>query len=78
MIILILLNLLENTKPYTPRNKNIDYINFLIAMTFYEQVQVVAKDQTYTKAALKEFNSIIKKYPNSKYAKEFKIKNRFN
>lgn len=57
-----------------PRNKNIDYINFLIAMTFYEQVQVVAKDQTYTKAALKEFNNIIKKYPNSKYAKESKLK----
>ena len=57
-----------------PRNKNIDYINFLIAMTFYEQVQVVAKDQTYTKAALKEFNSIIKKYPNSKYSKESKLK----
>ncbi|MAK12388.1 MAG: outer membrane protein assembly factor BamD [Candidatus Pelagibacter sp.] len=57
-----------------PKNKNIDYIHFIIAMTFYEQVQVVAKDQTYTRAALKEFNNIIKTYPNSKYAKESKLK----
>jgi len=57
-----------------PKNKNIAYINFLIAMTFYEQVQIVARDQTYTKAALNEFKGIIKKYPNSKYAKESKLK----
>ena len=57
-----------------PKNKNIAYIDFLVAMTFYEQVQIVARDQTYTKASLKEFNNIIKKYPNSKYAKESKLK----
>ena len=57
-----------------PKNENIAYIDFLIAMTFYEQVQIVARDQTYTKAALKEFKNIIGKYPNSKYAKESKLK----
>ena len=57
-----------------PKNENIAYIDFLIAMTFYEQVQIVARDQTYTKAALKEFQKIIEKYPNSKYAKESKLK----
>ena len=57
-----------------PKNENIAYIDFLIAMTFYEQVQIVARDQTYTKAALKEFKNIIKKYPKSKYAKESELK----
>ena len=57
-----------------PKNENIAYIDFLIAMTFYEQVQIVARDQTYTKAALKEFRNIIKKYPKSKYAKEAELK----
>ena len=57
-----------------PKNENIAYIDFLIAMTFYEQVQIVARDQTYTKAALKEFRNIIKKYPTSKYAKESELK----
>ena len=57
-----------------PTNENIAYIDFLIAMTFYEQVQIVARDQTYTKAALKEFRNIIKKYPKSKYAKEAELK----
>ena len=41
-------------------------------MTFYEQINVVSKDQTYTEVALKEFRKIIKKYPNSIYAKEVK------
>ncbi len=57
-----------------PRNENIAYIDFLVAMTFYEQVQIVARDQTYTKAALKEFRKIIKKHPKSKYAKEAELK----
>ena len=57
-----------------PKNKNIAYIDFLIAMTFYEQVQIVARDQTYTKAALKEFRNVVKKYPTSKYAKESELK----
>lgn len=57
-----------------PKNENIAYIDFLIAMTFYEQVQIVARDQTYTKAALQEFKNIIKKYPKSKYAKESELK----
>ena len=57
-----------------PKNENIAYIDFLIAMTFYEQVLIVARDQTYTKAALKEFRNIIKKYPKSKYAKESELK----
>ena len=57
-----------------PKNENIAYIDFLIAMTFYEQVQIVARDQTYTKAALKEFRNIVKKYPTSKYAKESELK----
>ena len=58
----------------SPKNKNIAYIDFLIAMTFYEQVQIVARDQTYTKAALKEFRNVVKKYPTSKYAKESELK----
>ncbi len=57
-----------------PKNENIAYVDFLIAMTFYEQVQIVARDQTYTKAALKEFKNIAKKYPTSKYAKESELK----
>ena len=36
-----------------PKNENIAYIDFLIAMTFYEQVQIVARDQTYTKGSFK-------------------------
>ncbi|MFL2525494.1 MAG: outer membrane protein assembly factor BamD [Pelagibacteraceae bacterium] len=36
-----------------PKNENIAYIDFLIAMTFYEQVQIVARDQNLYKSRFK-------------------------
>ena len=43
-------------------------------MTFYEQITITSRDQTYAVQAMKEFNQIIKKYPNSRYAEESKLK----
>lgn len=61
-------------KKLFPLHKNIPYVDFIIASVFYERIQVVSKDQTYTKIALKKFQDIIKKYPNSTYAEEAKYK----
>jgi len=61
-------------KKTNPRNKNINYVDFIIALTFYERINVVSRDQTNTRAALKQFQSILKKYPNSIYAEESKYK----
>jgi len=70
-------NTLEYVKKFKslyPKNKNNDYVDFIRSMTFYEQINVVSKDQTYTKVALNEFENIIKKYPNSLYAEEARLK----
>ena len=57
-----------------PLHKNIDYVDYIIASVFYERIQVVSRDQTYSKVALEKFQNIIKKYPNSIYAEESKYK----
>jgi len=61
-------------KKLYPKSKNLDYVDFIIGLVFYEQINVVSKDQTYTKAALNQFNSILKKYPESIYTKDTKLK----
>jgi len=70
-------NTLEYVKKFKslyPKNKNTDYVDFIRSMTFYEQINVVSRDQTYTKVALNEFKNLIKKYPNSIYAEEARLK----
>ncbi|MEK9680349.1 MAG: outer membrane protein assembly factor BamD [Pelagibacteraceae bacterium] len=57
-----------------PSSKDLDYVDYIIALTFYEQISFVSRDQTYSKVALKEFKKILKKYPNSKYAEDSKFK----
>ncbi|EMH79813.1 Beta-barrel assembly machine subunit BamD [alpha proteobacterium HIMB114] len=68
------LRYVEKFKKLYSGREEISYVDFIRAMTFYEQINVVSKDQTYTEVALKEFREIIKKYPNSIYAKESKLK----
>lgn len=68
------LRYVEKFKKLYSGREEISYVDFIRAMTFYEQINVVSKDQTYTEVALKEFKEIIKKYPNSIYAKESKLK----
>ena len=68
------LEYVKKFKKLYPRNKNVDYVDFIKALTFYENVNVVSRDQTYTKLALTEFKNIITKYPNSIYAEESKLK----
>ncbi len=68
------LRYVEKFKKLYSGREEISYVDFIRAMTFYEQINVVSKDQTYTEVALKEFREIIKKYPDSIYAKESKLK----
>ena len=68
---------LENIKKFKinyPSNKYMDYLDFIKGLTFYEQINVVSKDQTYTEQALVEFKNILRNYPNSIYVDEVKYK----
>ena len=68
------LEYIKKFKERYPVNQNQSYVDFIKALTFYEQLNVTSRDQTYAEVAMKEFKNILKKYPNSIYAEESKLK----
>ena len=57
-----------------PSNKDIDYAYYMIAMCYYEQLENEGLDGYYNRLALKSFNQVIKRFPESKYAKDSRQK----
>ncbi len=58
-----------------PLNKNTDYAIYLLANSYYEKIVDEKKDLQSILLAKKNFNKILKKFPNTEYAldSEFKI-----
>ena len=57
-----------------PSHKDLDYIYYMIAICNYEQLQNEALDGYYNELALKSFNQVINRFPESKYAKDSRQK----
>ena len=57
-----------------PSHKDLDYIYYMIAMCNYEQLQNEALDGYYNELALNSFNQVIKRFPESKFAKDSRQK----
>lgn len=57
-----------------PGNEDIDYAYYLKALAFYEQISDVARDQAMTKQAMKAFDALITRFPNSEYVRDSKLK----
>ncbi len=53
-----------------PSHKDLDYIYYMVAMCNYEQLQNEALDGYYNDLALNAFDQVIKRFPESKYAKD--------
>ncbi len=51
-----------------------EYAEYLIAMCYYVKISDPNRDSQFTKIAIEKFKKIIKKNPNSKYAKDAKFK----
>ena len=58
-----------------PNNKNLDYVYYLLAVCYYEQIVDETKDLKSIVDAKKNFKLVIKNFPNTQYAldSEFKI-----
>ena len=65
---------LKNYKKLYSGNKEIEYVEYLIAICLFEQINISARDQQNTKLALKQFNKVITNFPKSEYAQDLKIK----
>ena len=53
-----------------PSLKNIDYVYYMKALCFYEQISHEGLDGKFNELALENLDQIIQRFPNSKYAKD--------
>jgi len=61
---------------FYPTNRRADYAQYKLAMGHFRQMRLPQRDQTETRAALKEFDAFIARYPNSSLMPEVQVKQR--
>jgi outer membrane protein assembly factor BamD len=57
-----------------PGNKDAPYAYYLVALSYYEQINEVERDQATTREALDSLNELIRRYPDTRYAADARIK----
>jgi outer membrane protein assembly factor BamD len=57
-----------------PGNRDAPYAYYLISLNYYEQITDVTRDQKITQQALDALGELIRRYPNTKYAADARLK----
>jgi outer membrane protein assembly factor BamD len=57
-----------------PGNKDAPYAYYLIALDYYEQITDVTRDQKITQQALDALGELIRRYPDTRYAADARLK----
>ncbi len=57
-----------------PSHKDAPYAYYLKALCYYEQIVDVGRDQKITEQAMKSLQEVVDRFPNSKYARDAKLK----
>jgi outer membrane protein assembly factor BamD len=57
-----------------PGNEDAPYAHYLIAMSYYQQIQDVTRDQRITQQAADAFGELIRRYPDTRYATDARLK----
>lgn len=57
-----------------PGNKDAPYAYYLIALDYYEQIEDVTRDQKITRQALDALGELTRRYPNTRYAADARLK----
>ncbi len=57
-----------------PGNKDAPYAHYLIAMSYYQQVNDVTREQRNTQLALDSFGELVRRYPESRYASDARLR----
>ena len=68
---------LKTFNEMNPKDEFSDYAHYLLAMCYYIQISKQGRDPSLSLKALNSFKLITTKYPNSKYAKDSKLKIQF-
>ena len=59
---------------FYPADKNTPYAYYLLALSYYDQIDEIGRDQANTYEALKLFRIIIERYPESKFSSTSSLK----
>src|SRR4029453_8334286 len=57
-----------------PGNVEAPYAHYLVAMSYYQQIADVTRDQAITQQASEAFGELIRRYPDSRYAADARLK----
>ncbi|HUE79723.1 MAG TPA: outer membrane protein assembly factor BamD [Sphingomicrobium sp.] len=57
-----------------PGNKEAPYAHYLVAMSYYQQIEDVTRDQRITQQANDAFGELVRRYPESRYASDARLK----
>jgi outer membrane protein assembly factor BamD len=57
-----------------PGNKDAPYAYYLIALSYYEQISDVQRDQKTTDQARTALNEVVRRFPNTEYAADARLK----
>ncbi len=57
-----------------PGNRDVAYAYYIIAVSYYEQISDVGRDQKMTQEALKGLEEVVRRFPNSEYARDARLK----
>ncbi len=64
----------ERYLEFYPADVDAPYAQFIIALSYYDQIVDIGRDQENTFQALQEMRDIIERYPDSQYAKSAQMK----
>jgi outer membrane protein assembly factor BamD len=68
---------IENAQRFTalhPGNESAPYAYYLVAMCHFERILDVGRDQATTERALAALNDVVRRYPESAYARDARLK----
>jgi outer membrane protein assembly factor BamD len=57
-----------------PGSRDVPYAYYMVGQSYYEQISDVGRDQEMTRKALDSFNELIRRFPQSSYAADAKLK----
>lgn len=68
------INALDRFIQLHPGNQDIAYAYYLKAISYYEQISDVGRDQKMTQLALRSLDEVVRRFPESKYARDAALK----
>ena len=57
-----------------PGHKDVPYAYYIVGICYYEQISDVGRDQDFTRKSMDAFNELIRRFPESDYARDARLK----